>query len=311
VSSDAKAELVADGGASAASDDLFRAPVYLEAEGVTHTLRVESADRVTLLPLIVREIGGGGGIDAISPYGYPGGRVEGDGRPPDAASVDFGGTGLVTAFVRERLGDPALGGARERSRVQVHDPSRERRIRPRLTEQVRAAERAGWKVERIAGPDADGDALARFVTAYEETMRRTDAAPRYFFGGDYYGAVLSFERSWLLLARQDDQVGAAAIAAVSDGMLHYFLGGTADAALDASPFKNVVVGMLDLADELGLMLNLGGGVTPGDGLERFKRGFANAELPFLTHEIVCDHAAYDALSAGREAAGFFPAYRAT
>ena len=50
--------------------------------------------------------------------------------------------------------------------------------------------------------------------------------------------------------------------------------------------------MIELADELGVTLNLGGGVRPGDGLEDFKRGFANGELPFRTHEIVCDPGAY-------------------
>jgi hypothetical protein len=61
-------------------------------------------------------------------------------------------------------------------------------------------------------------------------------------------------------------------------------------------------------------LNLGGGVHPGDGLERFKRGFANAEAPFHTHELVCDADAYERLTGERPntggAVGFFPAYRA-
>ena len=52
------------------------------------------------------------------------------------------------------------------------------------------------------------------------------------------------------------------------------------------------------------------GIRPGDGLEDFKRGFANAELPFHTHEIVCDRAAYDRLSRGRGETDYFPAYRA-
>jgi hypothetical protein len=142
-------------------------------------------------------------------------------------------------------------------------------------------------------------------------MRRAAAAERYFFGRDYYRAVLGFRQSWLFAGRSPEgDVGAAAIAATSDGLLHYFLGGTADASLDQSPFKSVVVAMLDLADELGLPLNLGGGVHPGDGLERFKRGFANAELPFHTHEIVCDRNEYARLSASLDAGGFFPAYRA-
>ena len=68
--------------------------------------------------------------------------------------------------------------------------------------------------------------------------------------------------------------------------------------------------MMALAGEVGAPLNLGGGVREGDGLEGFKRGFANAKAPFRTHEIVCDPGAYERLSAGRDAGGFFPAYRA-
>ena len=77
-----------------------------------------------------------------------------------------------------------------------------------------------------------------------------------------------------------------------------------------SPFKNVAEAMIDLATELGVILNLGGGVRSGDGLEDFKRGFANGELPFRTHELVCDADAYRRLTDGREDSGFFPLYRA-
>jgi hypothetical protein len=59
---------------------------------------------------------------------------------------------------------------------------------------------------------------------------------------------------------------------------------------------------------LELPLNLGGGVVAGDGLETFKRGFANCEHPFRTHEVICDRDAYARLGGG--AGDFFPAYRA-
>jgi hypothetical protein len=305
------AELVEDGGAAAASDDLFRSPPFMEAEGVTHTLRIDSPARTTLIPLIVREVDGSELRDAISPYGYPGATIEGDGPAPDADEVDWAPTELVSLFVRDRLGDPAFAHPSPRSSIYLHDPGRERGIRARLAEQVRAAERSGWRVETIAGPNADDAALAAFEAAYEQTMRRTEAADRYFFGTDYYRAALDFPDSRLLLAKgPHDEPGAAAIVARSDGFLHYFLGGTTDAALEQSPFKTVVVAMLDLSDELGLPLNLGGGVTAGDGLERFKRGFANGELPFNTHEVVCDPDEYDRLGGGTDAGGFFPAYRA-
>lgn len=305
-----KTELLPDRGAAARSEDFFRCEPFLAAEGTTHTLAIGGAR----VPLVVREIPEADGLrDAISPYGYPGGTSDEGAEAPDPSAVDFSATGLVSLFVRERIGgEPSLAGGRRRSLVQVHDPRRERRVRSRVAEQVRRNERQGWVIDRAAGPEATELQRATFLSLYTETMSRAEASARYFFDASYFEQVLSFPRSWVLLARSDEhEIGAGAIAALSDGILHYYLGGTADRALDASPFKNVVVAMMDLADELGTPLNLGGGMRPGDGLEDFKRGFANAELPFMTHEIVSDAAAYERLSSGRDADEFFPAYRAS
>jgi hypothetical protein len=166
-------------------------------------------------------------------------------------------------------------------------------------------------VHTTPGSETSADQRRAFAAAYEETMRRAEAAPRYLYPQPYFDRVLGFEQSWLLLAIDPGgDACAGAIVALSDGLLHYYLGGTTDARLADSPFKNVVAQMRDLADRLNLPLNLGGGVAPGDGLERFKRGFANRELDFRTHEIVCDPGAFDSLAAGREETGFFPVYRA-
>ena len=59
-------------------------------------------------------------------------------------------------------------------------------------------------------------------------------------------------------------MAAGAIAGLSDAPLHYYLGGTADAHLDRSPFKNVADAMVGLADRLGVRLNLGGDATEPD-----------------------------------------------
>ena len=303
------AELLGDAGAAAASpEDFFRSPAFLAAEAVTHTLRI--GDGVEL-PVIVRDVPGTDAQDAISPYGYPGASVRADAVPVDPADVDWPATGLVSAFIRDRIGgSPCFAGATERSHVQVHDPDRPRAIRPRLAEQIRANERGGLVVECAPGPDAAPTQRAGFIRAYDETMRRASAAERYFYSAAYFEAILAFDRSWLILATTGADIAAGAIAAVSDAVLHYYLGGTADAHRRESPFKNVVARMLDLADELGIPLNLGGGLRPGDGLERFKRGFANAELPFRTHELVLDPVAYERLSrSAGPVPGFFPAYR--
>ena len=117
---EAVAELIADRGAAASSDDLFRSPPFLEAERVTHTLRVDSRDRTALVPVIVRELPGTQRVDAVSPYGYPGGLVSGSGPPPPPASLDWSATGLVSVFGRERLAaTPWLADANRRSHVCV------------------------------------------------------------------------------------------------------------------------------------------------------------------------------------------------
>ena len=109
-------------------------------------------------------------------------------------------------------------------------------------------------------------------------MRRTDAAEHYFFGAAYFDRVLEAERTWLALATAPGgEIAAASIAAVSDGFLHYYLSGSADSHLRDSPMKNVVARLIEHATELGLPLNLGGGISPGDALEEFKRGFANRQ----------------------------------
>jgi hypothetical protein len=142
-------------------------------------------------------------------------------------------------------------------------------------------------------------------------MRRAGAGERYFFGAAYFDRVLEAGSSWLALAlAPDGTVAAASVAARSDGFLHYYLSGSADAHLRDSPMKNVVAALVELSAELGLPLNLGGGLANGDRLEEFKRGFANREQPWQTSELVCDPEAYARLSAGHGDSGYFPAYRA-
>ena len=88
------AQLIEDGGASAGGAlgghpaEFFRGAHFLEAEGATHTLRIETDDAELLAPLIVREIGDGPDLDAVSPYGYPGFTVIDD--VPPAASGSSG-----------------------------------------------------------------------------------------------------------------------------------------------------------------------------------------------------------------------------
>ena len=299
------AQLIEDLGLDGSDSEFFRSAEFFAAEGVTHTLAVEDGLH---LPVIARPIEGTDRHDAISPYGYPGAR-ENPTDPPDADEIAWTGTGLVSLFVRDRIGErTCLSGGTLRAHVHIADGTDG--IRKRLREQIRRNERQGWEIRFATGPE-DGARLAAFKQAYDETMARTGAADRYLYPREYFETLLKSDSCWLLTAERDGAGLAGAIAVRSDGYLHYYLGGTADEALGDSPMKNLFAAMIDLGTELAVPVNLGGGISPGDSLDDFKRGFATGEAPWYTHEVVCDSTAYEELSGrtGGASPGFFPAYR--
>jgi Acetyltransferase (GNAT) domain len=306
----ARAELLADRGAAAESEEFFRSRAFLDAEGATHTLRIESGEAELLAPLIVRPIPGEQRVDAVSPYGYPGLSLSSP-SSIEPAAIDFSATGLVSVFIRHTLADPPLAGPAARNVVQISDPELPPKSRPSDRNRINRNRRDGYEVELIPGTGTSPEQRAGFLAAYEQTMRRAGAGERYFFGAPYFDRILESDRAWLALAHAPDgAIAAASIAVRSDGFLHYYLSGSTDSHLRDSPMKNVVATLVELSAELALPLNLGGGLSRGDPLEEFKRGFANREQAWMTSEIVADRKAYDRLSAGSAAADFFPAYRA-
>ena len=306
----AKAKLLDDRGEAAADTEFFRSRPFLDAEGVTHTLKIDTDQGELLAPLIVRDIPGADERDAVSPYGYPGFANPG-GIEIEPAVINFSSAGLVSVFIRHTLDSSPLAGATERNVVQIADPALPPKSRPSDRRQVRRNLEAGYKMELVPSAEATSEQRTAFLAAYEQTMRRAGAADHYFFGAAYFDRIFEADRTWLALATDPDgEVAAASIAAVSDGYLHYYLSGSADSHLRDSPMKNVVARLIEHSAELGLPLNLGGGISPGDALEEFKRGFANRQQTWLTSELVCDEEAYAQLSADRDVGGFFPAYRA-
>jgi hypothetical protein len=307
----ATVRLEPDRGEAARGEEFFRCREFMEAEEVTHTLVVEQGASRAAIPVLVRQIEGAAGlVDAASPYAYPGGDVRGE--PIDPADIDWSGTGLVSVFIRDRLGEPtALAGATDRSIVLISDPALPRKSRMSDRQQIRKNAAAGYVARSAAGPDTDARDRAELHRVYTETMRAVGASERYLFDPAYFDLLLAGPRSRLFaVAGPEGDVAAAAIVVLSDGFLHYYLSGTADAHRGRAPSKNLIAAVVDHAEQLGVPMNLGGGIEPGDGLEEFKRGFANRELPFRTHELICDAERYAELSGDREDGGFFPLYRA-
>jgi hypothetical protein len=307
-----KAFLVPDGGKSVLSEEYFRSEHHLRAEGVTHTLVIDGGGgRVLRLPLIVRPIEGMPYRDAVSPYGYPGGMLEGLSEVPKD-SVDWRATELVSIFVRDRVSGPrCFAGGTARNEVFFIDPRLPVGFREMHRRHIRRNVRLGFVNTCCPAREATREEREGFKEVYRQTMVRDGASSRYFFSEAWFEELFSSPAAWLVTTRAPDgHIASAALGVRSDGVLHYYLGGTADADLAHSPAKNVFVALLELSAGLGLPLHLGGGVQPGDGLEDFKRGFANASAHLHTHEIICKPAVYASLSEGHTAGGYFPAYRA-
>ncbi|WNG39983.1 GNAT family N-acetyltransferase [Archangium violaceum] len=307
-----KAVLVPDKGRSALSEDYFRSEHHLRAEGVTHTLIVEGGEKRGLrIPLIVRPIEGTPYRDAVSPYGYPSGVMDGLSEVSKEA-VDWHGTELVSVFVRDRLRGPqCFAGGTERNEVFFIDPRLPIEFREMHRRQIRRNLRLGFTSTYCPAREASLEEREGFKDAYRQTMVRDEASPRYFFPDSYFEELFSSPAAWLATARAPDgQVASAAVGVSSDGVLHYYLGGTTNAYLARSPAKNVFTALLELSRQLGMPLNLGGGMHPGDSLEAFKRGFANASFRLYTHELICNPEVYAHLSAGGPHGDYFPAYRA-
>jgi hypothetical protein len=309
-----RADLVPDEGRSALSGDYFRSEHHLRAEGVTHTLVIEGGgERALRIPLIVRPIPGTLYRDASSPYGFPGGVLDGLGEVPKG-SVDWRSTELVSIFVRDRVsGRHCFAGGTARNEVFFIDPRLPIQFRPESRRQMRRNVQLGFVSTCCPVLEATREDREAFKAVYRQTMVRDAASPRYFFSDAWFEQVFSSPAAWLATTRAPDgHVASSALGVLSDGVLHYYLGGTADEDLRRSPAKNAIFGSLvEVATRLGLPLNLGGGVHPGDSLESFKRSFANASSRLYTHEIICDPSVYADLAGSRTGEDYFPSYRST
>lgn len=305
----ANIELRNDAGALACATDFFRSQRFLRAEHVSHSLVISTRTGRAVIPLIVRTIPGTRYRDAVSPYGYPGGTL--DGEPPDLANVDLSGIRLISVFLRDRLGVPTVKGATKRRRVLLYDPAVPRSLSKSFRRDVRRNKCASFTVELYRGRSVEDRTLYDFAEVYVETMRRVRAAERYYFSVQYLRECLNVEGTWLALVRAPNGDAAAGELVVnSDGILHSYLAGTRSRYRSNSPGKNGVARLLDLADELGTRLNFGGGLTEDDGIEASKRSYANTEDAFVTHELICDEAQYALLADGVAETSFFPRYRA-
>jgi hypothetical protein len=285
-----------------------------------------------LLPMIVRSCPGAG-LDATSPYGYPGLLVGGraDVRFLDealGAGIELlADAGFVAAFVRlhpllnhvvpQGHGRLVHHGWTVGIDLSVPEDELWSQVRPDHRSDIASARRAGCTT-RI---DDSWQAFGEFKRLYRETMERRGADAFYFFDDRYFDGLRAAlgERLHLAVVELGGAVIAAALVSESCGIVQYHLSGSDGAAARLAPTKLLLHAVSRWARDRGnAWFHLGGGLGGrADSLHHFKAGFSPVRLPFRTLRLVVNDRAYRQLTIAHDprldpdALGeYFPAYRA-
>ncbi len=305
----------------------------------------EDAGGVTLFPLILRPLSaepwalpGERRLDAVTPYGYGGPFSWGDGLRDHgsfwAAHAEWcADERLVTTFARLSLFAEDL--APIPRGVEVRAPNIAIPLAggedalwsgydTRVRRWIRVAEEAGLRVE----VDGDGRAASvdAFLSVYQHTMHRQAATGWYLFPRAFFERIVDRLAGHFVFFHtlSGGRVVSSDLVLCSAETAYYFLGGTLEEAFALGPNYLLKHTVARWAIRQGMRRYvLGGGVEPGDGVWRYKRGWArHGELPFrvacLEHdaaaaaELTERRAAFEKLSgqAWSPRPGFFPPYRA-
>ncbi|MFC7432513.1 MULTISPECIES: GNAT family N-acetyltransferase [unclassified Agrococcus] len=284
------------------------------------------SDTGVLLPLRLRRIPGTDGLlDATGPYGYGGPyrTPTSPGRQP-AFWGSFTAWGLrhrvVTAFGRVHPFDDEVVAPPEAATV-AHGVTVVRSVLAddaavladadrKVRKNVRRAIAAGVRVHVTDGADAHDE----FARIYARTMDRRQASASYRFDDAFFERIHRELAGGFAYAHAtlDGVVVSSELVLHSDVHAYSFLGGTDERAFASRPNELLKLAIVRWCRERGLRdLVLGGGASPGDGIERYKRAFApTAVRAFRTLRLVLDPAEEARLSAGL-ASSSFPAYRGT
>jgi serine/alanine adding enzyme len=312
-------------------DVYFRAS-YLQSasllgQGRPVLLHLAGTGGDVVFPCLVRDAPGGK-ADVGTPMGYGGPLAAGD-APPVADFLSgyerwCEASGVVATFARfhpplanqrlvegrwhlEHIGH-SIGwqiGGRSADELLAAMEAHHRRV-------IRKARKAAIEVTVEERP-AD---LDEFVALYEETMRRRNAAPFYFFPEAYWAMLVGGLATELVRAdaRMDDEVVGSLLCLSSPPLLHYHLGASSTRGQALGANHVLFLETASWAAARGFeRFHLGGGVGGvEDSLYEFKRRFDPVGLlPAYLGKAVHDESAYRELSGGGEIdfAGYFPAYR--
>ena len=319
----------------AARHDFYHLPAYValcasQEGGQPRALFVTDDSRAMLLPLVIRPIPGGG-LDAVSPYGYPGPIGVGTDDPAFLRVAFVAGlqvlhaADIVSAFVRlhplyplEPTGIGTLVPHGQTVSIDLTLPTDELWAQTRTNHRrdITRAVRLGY----VARMDQEWRHLDSFKHLYRATMARRSADPFYFFDDAYFDTLRDAlgDSLQLCVVEKDGAIGAAGMFVETNGVVQYHLSGSDDALHLVQPTKLMIHFARGWAKDRGnRVLHLGGGVGgDSDSLLWFKGGFSPDRHTFATLRMVIDERKYGRLVEAHDPrldpgvrSGYFPLYR--
>jgi lipid II:glycine glycyltransferase (peptidoglycan interpeptide bridge formation enzyme) len=155
----------------------------------------------------------------------------------------------------------------------------ERSYRHSLRKEIKKAERSGVSTFTETGREHLDD----FFAIYHHTMDRRSAGNSYRFDTDYFKALTHFMTDQILFiyAAHDGEVVSCELVLLYGDYSHSFLGGTRHSALAFGCNQLLKRNLIRELKRAGCRyFLLGGGLSAGDGIERYKSAFApNAQFP--------------------------------
>jgi hypothetical protein len=275
--------------------------------------------------------------DIITPYGY-GGPFAWDLTDRDRVAAKFWAEfdawqtdeNIVTEFIRFGLVPEAFlpypPGKTPRTTnivrsLDLDDDAMFMSFEQKVRKNVKKAVRNGLTVTL----DDTGEFVSEFMRLYVSTMQRRGADAGYFFPPEFFESIhrnLDGQFAYFHV-QHHSRIVSTELVLVSERSVYSFLGGTDDSAFDLRPNDLLKHEIIRWARSNGKSsFVLGGGATPGDGIERYKRSLApDGAVDFFTGQRVLQPEIYGDLVRDRkkqfanadvewpESSTYFPEYR--
>jgi len=255
----------------------------------------------------------------VSPYGYGGPLYEGLQSEHQETSIAFekifndelSKRDFVSEFVREdifseRLAIRSSGTLVEQQpnvvvRLQRSDEDIWRTYKAKVRKNVNRANEFLLNIKF----DRDGEYLAQFIEIYYETMKRTAASKNFMIPEEKFRNItetLGHEGGVMYVHISDgERIVSSEMLLLSPDTIYSFLGGTLEGAFEKRPNDLLKHEVVQWGRKNGFKWYvLGGGLTPLDGIFRYKQAFDPESIfPFYVRKNIVNPDIYQSLVAKR------------